>query len=69
MIAEKIQQLEAELGHCSCGGRLYINRYSKGRKRKEKVLHFVVKCEACGAWHGGLTTKSKRIYFKKEAQS
>lgn len=66
MTAEKIRELEAELGPCSCGGRLYINRHSRGRKSKAQVLHFVVRCRDCGAWHGGLTAKSKRVYFKKE---
>ena len=66
MTAEQIKQMESELKPCSCGGRLYIHLYPNGRRKKKIVMHFAMKCGACGAWRGGFTVKSKRIYINME---
>lgn len=68
MTAEKIRKIEAGLGPCSCGGCLYINRVSKGKKREQRVLHYAVRCRDCGAWRGGIADKSTRVYFQKEEE-
>ena len=70
MIAKKIKQLEAEMEPCSCGGRLVIANRSKFVPLHDEVLknvsfvHFIVKCEKCGKWHGGFTAKVPRITFR-----
>lgn len=53
MTPKKQKRLEANLKPCKCGGRLRIvdKVVSNGT-----FTHAQIKCEKCGAWHGGITS-------------
>lgn len=57
MNPKKQKLLEAELKPCKCGGRLRIvdKAVSNGH-----FTHSQIKCEKCGAWHGGITRPEKK---------
>lgn len=50
MTDKKIKKLEATLKPCKCGGRLRVKIAPNGT-----FAHAQIKCEKCGAWHGGIT--------------
>ena len=43
---------------CPCGGLLVM----RGKKQKDKhcLTHILIKCQKCGAWFGGYTSRPKR---------
>lgn len=55
MKPKKQKLLETELKPCKCGGRLRVKVSPNGT-----FTHSQIKCEKCGAWHGGITRPEKK---------
>lgn len=59
MTPKEAKAREKRLGPCrKCGGKLRISGYS-GDGHPKGLLHIIIRCNKCGDWYGGTTSKAE----------